>query len=113
MTAISTLDREGAHINEDSIEFDYSEGLFYYEELLEFLRDQTAEIHNRIGDRDTLRILAIGHLKKSLTRVGTGEQQLIKIKASLLLVKIYNEDSMTGERETYFYGAVEIARQYL
>lgn len=113
MTAISTLDSEGAHIDEDSIEFNYSRWLFYYEELLEFLRDQTAEIHNRIGDRDTLRTLAIEYLKKSLTRVGTWEQQLIKIKASLLLVKIYNEDSMVEEREVCFYGAVEIARQYL
>ena len=40
------------------------------------------------GENEALKKLAIEYLKKSLTHTGTVEQQLIKIKSLLFLVKI-------------------------
>jgi len=62
-------------------------------------------------ERVIYRNLAREHTQMALVSVGSREEQCIKIKAALLLVKLHEEDR--EKMEEYFYSAVEIARRYI
>ena len=97
---------------EDTIVSNYARWEHYYRHLSKPIKFQETD-GTEPEEREYQRMRAIEYLKKSLAQVGTREQQLVKVEACLLLVKLYSEKSMEKDRETYFYVAVDIVRDYL
>jgi hypothetical protein len=101
---------------DDSIQHHYFQWLYYYNiflSLSEWNIIEEADSNTTEYNIQDYKLLAIDSFQKVLLRVGTCEEQLLKITIALLFVRIYIEDKDLQRWEDYFYIAVEIARQYL
>lgn len=62
---------------------------------------------------EILHTLAQESFKETLSHVGTEEEQLLKIRSLLFLVRLASSNETEELRQTYFYNAVEMTKQYL
>ena len=99
----------------ESIASCYEEGLRYYKCLQE--EKMLIEKGMQLEDSDEwwgiFYSQAIEQLKKAISCLGVEAEQILKIHALLLLVRLHDGYRVEELRHTYFYDAVEIARRYL
>lgn len=103
----------------DSIESNYQEWLKQYTQMISLLRKKEKFITIK-SKKIPKRVFIAAHcqeankfLEKAIKAAGEKDQQLLKIKALLLLIKLHDHESEKEIREKYFSHAVEIARKYL
>lgn len=105
----SPLPLSAKKLSSNLIEHDYNQWLEYYDQLSRAMADESVDTEE--GELAHQRAVAISLFKRVLTYPASIEQQFMKIIASLLLIKLHESELEQGDREAYFYRAVEMAQE--